>query len=262
MCAVLFSVLLFTCGFKIKVKTVYPEEEQKASSEETEVFQDNSLLSVPVPEAPKDISIGGSYYEYGEVSPEVIAPAVLPEIIEDNGADIFLVGDSRTVYGYMDTLDERANWLAACGTSYPYFIEHYISIIDKADLKGKKIVILYGVNDISYYGKENACLNWINFYNSKAQEWIRKGASVYACSVLGFNYRSLANKSICTYTDISTMNKAVDSYNALIESMLPANIGYIKLHYTTDEPLRDGVHYSVKEDAYIYEGIINYLSLN
>ena len=265
--SVFFSILLFTCGFvRIKVRSVYPEEikkEEKAEEslkEETEgsVFRDQESPAVSEKDDSGYVPSGG-YYGYGDFTPELIAPAVLPEIIEDNGADIFLVGDSRTVYAYMDTCDERANWLAACGSSYPYFVERYLPLLDRTNLRGKKIVILYGINDVSYYGKEAAMAGWLEFYNGKAQDWIRRGAAVYACSVLGFDYSSLRDKSVCSYADIINMNRAVEDYNTMMEAALPSNIGYIKLHYTTDKPLRDGVHYSYAEDRNIYEGIINYL---
>ncbi len=187
--------------------------------------------------------------------------AVLPEVIEEHGSDIYLVGDSRTLYGYMDTLDTRANWYAACGTSYPYFAQNYIPRLDKKNLRGKKIVILYGINDISYYGKETACLSWISFYNTKAQEWIARGAEVYACSVLGYDYSSLTSPGV-TAGRVLEMNKNVEAYNKLIETMLPYNIRYIRLHYSTVSPLRDGVHYTPAEDRLLYQGLINYLLLN
>ncbi len=250
--AALTAVFLFTSGFK--VTSIYPtaEERKNVAGEETEMpAEEAEDVSIPLNE--------GDHQNSG-VMPADALQGVLPEVIQDNGADIYLVGDSRTVYAYTDLPDTRANWLAACGTSYPYFIEHYVPILDRADLRGKKIVILYGVNDISCFGKEIACQNWIDFYNNKAQEWIDKGAKVYACSVMGFNYRSIPDESTSGFSDIIVMNRNVDDYNAMVESMLPVNIGYIRLKFSTDEPLRDGVHYSTEEDIRIYGGIIDYLS--
>ncbi len=258
----LFSVLTGTCGFKIKVTTVYGDatsDEAVADGAEEAVINEELALEEPVFEQG---NIEEGNYRTGLSYPEDMAPSVvLPEIIEDNGSDIFLIGDSRTVYAYMDLPDPRANWLAACGTSYPYFVEHYLPIVDRADLNGKKIVILYGVNDIFLYGKETAAANWLNFYNTTVQKWIGRGAQVYACSVLGFDYMTLQGSDSCTYSQVQSMNKTVDEYNILIQSLLPANVGYIRLHPSTDRPFRDGVHYSEGENRYIYKGIIDRLSI-
>ena len=247
----LFSVVLFTCGFGFRVKSIYPtpvprNEDRNAAEEDPASEEEDPKEELPASE--------------NVITSVTDVTAVPSEVIEDNGADIYLVGDSRTVYACVDTGDKRANWLAACGTGYSHFAERYLPILDGADLNGKKIVILFGVNDIGYYGKEAACANWIDFYNGKAQEWIRRGASVYACSVLGFNYRAEYNGSGCSYQDIIRMNQNVDEYNSLMESLLPSNIGYIRLGFSTPEPLRDGVHYSVEEDLRIYGGIIGQLT--
>lgn len=276
-----FSALFFMCGAKIKVSSTYPDASQRNArkegsqtketllkeEEEREVqkAEENDIIepsddveeedwTYRKPMEQEDVSSD----DYENIAQEQIAPVVLPEIIEDNGSSLFLVGDSRTVYGYMDTNDERANWLAACGSSYPYFMEHYVPILDHSNLRGAKIVILYGINDVSYYGKDAAAMNWLSFYQTKAQDWIAAGATVYVCSVPGFDYAGLDNGTVCTPADIARMNQAVAEYNALMESSLPSNIGYIRLHYSTPNPLRDGVHYSVAEDRVFYEGIIDY----
>lgn len=246
----LFCVFLFTCGFDFKVKSIYPTAVPRNND------QDDSLEEMPE----EDFREGPVTSEEYERTADTIESAVPSEVIEDNGADIYLVGDSRTVYAWADTRDQRANWMAACGTSYSHFADHYLPLLDGTDLNDRKIVILFGVNDIGYYGKEAACANWIGFYNTKAQEWIKRGASVYACSVLGFNYRAEYNGSGCSYSDIVRMNCNVDEYNALMESLLPSNIGYIRLGFSTAEPLRDGVHYSAEEDRRIYGGIIDMLA--
>ena len=248
----LFSVVLFTCGFDFKVKSIYPtptprNDERNISGEE-QTSEEEYVREDP------DIS------EENVRTVEEDAISVPSEVIEDNGANIYLVGDSRTVYAWVDLKDQRANWLAACGTSYSHFAQNYIPILDGADLSGRKIVILFGVNDIGYYGKETAIANWIGFYKTKAQEWIKRGASVYACSVLGFNYRAEYNGSGCSRSDIVRMNQNVDEYNALMESLLPSNINYLRLGFSTEEPLRDGVHYSFEEDRRIYGGIIDMLA--
>ena len=269
----LFAVLFFTCGFDMPAdsttitETVYingqPVEtttydgstNDVISHEEIVVYNDQGQeIQDPWEEPAVEI-----VEETVTVEPEipVLAPA---EVRELHGSDIYLVGDSRTVYGFMDTLDTRVNWLAASGTSYPYFNEYYVPVLDKTNLRGKKIVILYGINDIAYFGKGPACLTWVNFYNTKAQDWIARGAQVYACSVIGFDYDSLP-EGRSSQDVIESRNKDVEDYNALLESMLPANIGYIKLHLSTEDPMRDGVHYSRGEDVVLYEGLINYLLL-
>ncbi|MBQ7564080.1 MAG: hypothetical protein IJT16_08825 [Lachnospiraceae bacterium] len=270
---ILFSVIFFTCGFETTTvtETVYVDGQPVSSTvfdgetndvishEEVVYFDENGqTIENTLPEPPVEIVEEVVVVETPEVSPAPLPSLAPSEVRELYGSDIYLVGDSRTVYGFMDTLDQRVNWLAACGSSYPYFNDYYVPILDRTNLKGKKIVILYGINDISYYGKGPACLTWIGFYNSKAQEWIAKGAQVYACSVIGFDYDSLP-EGRNTKSEIESKNKDVEDFNALLESMLPANVGFIKLHLSTETPMRDGVHYSRGEDVVLYEGLINYL---
>ena len=273
---ILFCVFFFTCGFDMPeststvTETVYingqPVEtttydgstNDVISHEEVVVYNEQGQeIQNPWEETAVEIVEEVVVPEVPAVSVPSLTPA---EIRELYGSDIYLVGDSRTVYGFMDTLDTRVNWLAASGTSYPYFNEYYVPVLDKTNLRGKKIVILYGINDIAYFGKGPACLTWVNFYNTKAQDWIARGAQVYACSVIGFDYDSLP-EGRSSQDVIESRNKDVEDYNALLESMLPANIGYIKLHLSTEDPMRDGVHYSRGEDVVLYEGLINYLLL-
>lgn len=180
------------------------------------------------------------------------------EVRKDNGSTIFLVGDSRTVTGYQDTHDPRVNWLGTCGSDYNYFRENYLPLISAEPLAGKKIVILYGVNDATRYGAVQATSNWINFYNTTAQVWINRGATVIVGTVppVGEDLATLAIGA-----DIDAMNKTIAEYNALIISQLPSNIKPIYIGYSTKKPLRDGVHYSYEEDLVLYPDLITRLQL-
>ena len=178
------------------------------------------------------------------------------EIRKDNGSNIILVGDSRTVTGFQDTHDKRVSWIATCGSDFYYFKDNYLPMLNNEPLAGKKIVILYGVNDATRYGAINAAANWINFYNTTAQDWINRGATIIVGTV------PPVGEDLQTYAlgaNIPAMNQTIADYNNLIISQIPSNIKTIYIGYSTPAPLRDGVHYSFEEDVILYDGLIRRL---
>ena len=176
----------------------------------------------------------------------------------NNNANLYILGDSRTVMGALDTgYDVRANWYAASGTTLSYMIEKFVPIIDSDNLNGKTIVIMYGVNDVMFMGPDYAKLNYRMFLLGKAQEWIQKGAKVYMASVPGVSSQldfaapgmssSLINMNVCVFNDFVRAN-------------LPTGVGYLPVNLIHPLAYDDGLHYTAEESMLLYENIINQLA--
>lgn len=178
------------------------------------------------------------------------------KLIEENGARLYLIGDSRTYLGNRDTQDKRANWLASPGTSFTFFNSEFVPYLNLRYKKDKRIVILYGINDIIGFGEDMSLLLWLNFYNTTAQDWIREGAEIYTCTVFGVEDDL---KNVFPDMDIKAVNKKVASFNKQLKDNLPPNIHYIDLAPFTEKPFMDGIHYTSEESFLIYEGLINLL---
>lgn len=179
----------------------------------------------------------------------------------DNGSNVILVGDSRTVNGAHDTLDKRVNWLACAGTKYDVFEQVYMPMLDSADLNGKTIVIMYGINDLMKDGVDAALLHWSNFYNRQAQSWIRRGATVKTTSVPGIDYGiCFFYPDLITEQAVDEFNEKVDRYNSELRASLPGNVEFIPIHTFTENPYVDGLHYSKTDSQMIYTSLINRLS--
>lgn len=174
----------------------------------------------------------------------------------DNMANIYLVGDSRTYLGYKDTQDNRANWLATPGVGYSYFKNYFEPYLNGKVLSGKKVVILFGINDIIGFGPNVSAAEWLDFFSTTAQTWIAGGASVYMCSVPGVTNDIL---NILPDTDVAAVNKAVNEFNALMAVGLPKNVSFVPINHFTENPYKDGLHYSPEESIWIHESLINSL---
>lgn len=178
----------------------------------------------------------------------------------NNKSKIYLIGDSRTYCGYLQTADDRVNWLACPGSKYDFFKSEYVPLINTQNLKGRTIVILYGVNDLMTDGLEKSEKNWIHFFNHKAQNWIKRGARVKMCSVMGLDYGVTEKFDGVVYKEsIDAFNNNVNEFNQYMIDNLPSNIEFITLHHSTEQPYEDGIHYTFSNGYYMYEGLIDYL---
>ncbi len=179
----------------------------------------------------------------------------------NNGSNIILVGDSRTVNGSHDTGDTRVDWLACAGTKYDVFEQVYMPMLDASDLNGKTIVILYGINDLMQDGVDSALLHWSNFYNRQAQGWIRRGATIKTATVPGIDYGiCFFYPSLITEEAVDEFNEKVDRYNSELRAALPDNVELIPVHTFTENPYVDGLHYSKQDSILIYTSIIDRLA--
>ena len=181
--------------------------------------------------------------------------AGLLEVVEFNNSNVYLIGDSRTYLGHEETKDTRVNWLACSGTCYDYFNAVYVPMLDSMDLTGKKIVILYGVNDVMGYGAELAAANWLNFYQTKAQEWILRGAEISVCSTLGIGPGITIDFPTL---DVTAKNQEIERYNNLIKAGIPANIRFKTINVNDSrDPFKDGIHYKPAVSRKLYTTLIN-----
>lgn len=182
------------------------------------------------------------------------------EVRWDNGKKIYIVGDSRTYNARFDTRDRRVNWLAKAGSSYYYFENTFVPLLDQEELAGKTIVIMYGINDIMQEDAPHAIYNWTLFFRDKAQEWIKRGATVKVCTVPGVDYKlcnSLAGE--IDEANVDLLNQNVATFNENLERYLPENIECIHVPHYEEDPYSDGIHYTKQESIKIYRALIDYL---
>ncbi len=180
------------------------------------------------------------------------------EIRIDNGSNVYLIGDSRTYCGYLQTQDDRVNYLARSGSTYEYFHDNYLPFLKRHPLRNRTIVILYGINDIMQDGLEVAAQNWLDFYINEAPLLMDNGATIVFCSVNHVDYKLChAITGDIPKSSIDQLNKNIDIFNSFISENLPEGIIYKQIKNYTDTPYEDGLHYSFANGYYIYEDIIN-----
>ena len=183
------------------------------------------------------------------------------EVASNSSQSVFLnpdasciyVGDSRA-YGIHSVVgDDGASWITYPGTRYDVFSTTATQIIDGMNLEGKKIIILYGINDVTTQGAKVPFDNYNYFMGSKAQEWIRKGAKVYFANLIGLNndYCIACPGTLPEY--VANANTNVASFNNMM-SKFPANIKRIKISVGSD-PFYDGIHYNVETCNSVYNQI-------
>lgn len=185
----------------------------------------------------------------GGISTEVKpAPASASGINPDLGT--IFIGDSRT-YLMRDAIgDDTANWLGYPGTRYDTLMSRAVPIVDNVNLNGKKIVIMYGINDITAYGAQKTFDNYNTFLTTKAQEWIQKGATVYFVNLAGMKPDQKGGIS-------AGVAAAVNSQVAIFNNMMggfPANVHKIYINYGSN-PFMDGLHYNNATCVSVYNQI-------
>lgn len=177
-------------------------------------------------------------------------------VVMDNNANLFLIGDSRTVMGAIDTgYDKRANWYATSGSRRNYLTSNIAPLIDAKVLTGKTIVIMYGINDILFDGVASAKSGYRSFLMTKGQEWAGKGATVYFALVPGVTSKL---DVLSPGFSSAKINAEVNDFNTYMRSNLPANIKYLPI--ASPASYDDGLHYTKEESARLYRNIINLLA--
>lgn len=163
------------------------------------------------------------------------------------------VGDSRTYIMHNFIGDDNASWIGYPGTKYDTFAGAATSAIDSMYLNGKKIIILYGINDITSYGAQQTFNLYNAFLNTKAQEWINKGASVYFVSLVGITNDLVTDDKRVRNDVVNSVNNSVAAFNNMMAAF-PANIHRIYISAGSN-PFYDGIHYNEATSRSIYQQI-------
>lgn len=171
------------------------------------------------------------------------------------GAGIIIVGDSRVYLMHQSVGDDVTNWFARSGTGINTLKSEMVPQIDKLALDGKKIVIMYGINDLFNYGSDGLFNVYNDFFATKGQEWINRGAKVYYVDLIGVGKGADPNGIERPSENIRDVNALVERFNGLIGAF-PKNIGHIHIKVGIDL-FKDGIHFTPEEDKEIYRIIIN-----
>lgn len=187
--------------------------------------------------------------------------AGIPEACVLNNSNVIIIGDSRMVLTHDAVGDAGCDWLATAGSSYNK-LEEYAKLIDTMDLKGKKIIISYGINDINISNPSLAGFyKYQNFMNTKAQEWIKKGASVYFTDIPQIT-PAIRNGKGCENTAVDLINEYVGQFNDLAATNgFPANIKHITLNID-DKHFYDGIHYDDISCIYVFNQMMGAIKSN
>ena len=171
----------------------------------------------------------------------------------NSGSLKIYVGDSRTYIMRYYLGADGATWLGYPGTGITTLQGAASKVIDGLPLEGRKIVILYGINDVSALGGQAAFDAYNNFFSTKAQEWIKRGATVYFANIIGVNNDFTISAPFATQATIDNINAQTAVFNSCLGS-LPANIHRITLK-VSGNPFSDGIHYNAATCSSIYDQI-------
>lgn len=171
-------------------------------------------------------------------------------VYEDNGANTYIVGDSR-IYFMRESMENASdfNWIAVCGSGYYHLENQFKSILDAEDLNGKTIIIESGLNDIIFAGGADSAYVWYySFYTTTAQDYIKRGATVKMLKLLPI--------LPCSDHNIE-MNDTVAFYNDALAERIPSNIEVIDL---SDISLGyvDELHFDGDTSVNLYHGLQKY----
>ena len=153
------------------------------------------------------------------------------------------VGDSRTV-GMKAAVNTNDIWSAEVGKNYQWMVSTGVPNIENQITSGTALIFLMGVNDLGHVN------DYANYFNSKANSWIAKGASVYFVSV------NPVTDSKSKYAK----NADIVKFNNTIKSKLNSNIGYIDTYSKIQANLqtdKEGLHYNNETYKNIYNIISN-----
>ena len=164
---------------------------------------------------------------------------VLAERPEDqNAAGIILVGDSRFVQMQNSVGENSCTWIAETGKGYKWFSENAVAQIDSCVGKGSKILINLGVNDLGNSQK------YLTLVNSKAEEWVDKGAQVYYASVNPVRENPYVTE------------EQVENFNSQMQDGLSADVTWIDSHSylcSIEYQSPDGLHYNKETSRNLYD---------
>ena len=180
----------------------------------------------------------------------------IPEALVINNNPTIIVGDSRMVNVHDAVGDAGCDWMATAGSTFNKLVE-YSKVIDGMDLKGKRIVISYGINDINTPEPSlNSFFKYQNFMNTKALEWVNRGAKVYFTDIPGVTpvIRTLPG---CENTAVDLINEYVRQFNDLtVTGGFPSEIRHINLNIPASQ-YADGLHYNEAACIYVFNRMMS-----
>ncbi len=168
-------------------------------------------------------------------SPEAEAQQPVTEV--KNVAGVIFVGDSRFVQMQNSVGENSCTWIAESSKGYNWFNEKAIARIDNNVGNGSKILINLGVNDVGNLQK------YISLVNTKANEWVGKGATVYYSSVNP------------VWENPYVTEEQVEYFNSQMQANLNENVHWIDSHSYLNAVgyrLVDGLHYSTETYQTLY----------
>lgn len=177
--------------------------------------------------------------EWYEVSYKDLTAYIKGEYVVDElpGTPYVFVGDSRTVQLQMAIGSSDKAYIAKIGEGYSWFKGSAISLIPVYAGRGTKMIINFGVNDLSNASK------YISLVNSYIDTWDNAGITVYYAAVTPVG------------DSASVSNAQIESFNAQLQAGLDPRIqwidGYTYLQqagFTT----ADGLHYNAATYRSLY----------
>lgn len=166
---------------------------------------------------------------------------------------IIFIGDSRTVGMQQAVGDDGNIWSCLIGAGYSWFESTGVPAVDSQVGSDTAVVILMGVNDML---APETYSSYASYINSKAEEWVGKGAEVYYVSVNPVIDSGYSNP----WGTIT--NESIEQWNANMVSSLSSSVGYIDTYTQIRSSFTtiDGIHYEPSTYTAIYDIIKNAVS--
>lgn len=178
---------------------------------------------------------------------------------------LVLIGDSRTV-GMYDALYSQENydvhvadragniWSARVGAGYDWMVSLGVPRVENSIGADTAVVILLGVNDITI--DFSAVNRYASYINAKADNWARRGASVYFAAISPVGMRTGVD-SITDATGVTSNSGNVAWWNATLRKGLSANVQYLDTFnaIVSNYKTADGLHYDNDTSRRLYSYI-------
>ena len=153
------------------------------------------------------------------------------------GTPYVFVGDSRTVQMQMAVGSTDKAYIAQVGEGYGYFKDTVLSSISDYAGPGTKMIINFGVNDLSNADK------YISLINNNIDSWLQQGITVYYAAVT----------PVSDYPTVT--NAEIEAFNTKLKSELDSRINWIDGYsYLTRTGFStgDGLHYNADTYRSLY----------
>ena len=161
------------------------------------------------------------------------------------GTPYVFVGDSRTVQLQMAVGSTDKAYIAKVGEGYTYFRDTALPSISDYAGPGTKMIINFGVNDLSNADK------YIALVNSNIDSWLAEGITVYYAAVT----------PVSDYPTVT--NAEIEAFNARLKSELDSRINWLDGYtYLTQTGFStgDGLHYNADTYRSLYSYYMSAIS--